>query len=195
MRRLPDGQIVRSTTILCVSHRGNVVMGGDGQVTFGATVIKGSARKVRRLYHNEVLAGFAGGTADAFTLFERFEKKLERHGGDLIRGAVELAKDWRTDRSLRRLEALLIVANREHQFILSGIGDVIEPDEGISAIGSGGPYAKSAALALKRHSELDAEGIVREAMGIAGRLCIYTNSELIVESLAAEEKEGEENAA
>jgi ATP-dependent HslUV protease subunit HslV len=184
-RKLPSGDIVRATTILCVQHNGGTVMAGDGQVTFGNTVIKGNARKVRTLYNGEVLAGFAGGTADAFTLFERFEKKLEKYSGDLIRASVELAKDWRTDRSLRRLEAMLIVANRTHQFILSGVGDVIEPDEGISAIGSGGPYAKAAALALKRHSGLAAEEIAREAMGIAGNLCIYTNTELTLLVLPA----------
>jgi ATP-dependent HslUV protease, peptidase subunit HslV len=174
---------IHSTTILCLSHGGTTVMAGDGQVTFSATVLKSTARKVRRLYHNEVLAGFAGGTADAFTLFERFEKKLEKYSGDLIRGAVELAKDWRSDRSLRRLEALLIVADKQKQFILSGSGDVIEPDEGISAIGSGGAFARSAALALKRHSSLTAEDIVKEAMNIAGQLCIYTNSNLTIERL------------
>jgi ATP-dependent HslUV protease subunit HslV len=173
----------RSTTILCVAHQGNTVIAGDGQVTFGATVIKDTAKKVRRLYRGQVLAGFAGGTADAFTLFERFEKKLEKYNGEMVRAAVELAKDWRTDRSLRRLEALLIVADRHRQFILSGMGDVIEPDEGVSAIGSGGPYAKSAAVAMKRHSQLDAEGIAREALSIASRLCIYTNNSVTLESL------------
>lgn len=161
-------------------------MAGDGQVTANATVLKASARKVRRLHKGAVLAGFAGGTADAFTLLERFERKLESYSGDLVRSAVELAKDWRTDRFLRRLEALLIVANDKQQFIVSGIGDVIEPDEGISAIGSGGSYAQAAALALKSHSQLDAEGIAREAMAIAARLCIYTNDHLTLERLPNE---------
>jgi ATP-dependent HslUV protease subunit HslV len=174
---------IRSTTVLCVSHGGTTVMGADGQVTFGATVIKGTAKKVRTLFKGQVLAGFAGGTADAFTLFERFEKKLEKFSGDLVRASVELAKDWRTDRNLRRLEALLIVADRTKQFILSGSGDVIEPDEGISAIGSGGPFAKSAALALKRHSSLSSEEMVKEAMRIAADLCIYTNQNLTLEKL------------
>ncbi len=158
-------------------------MAGDGQVTNGATVLKSKARKVRTLYDGKVLAGFAGGTADAFTLFERFEQKLQKYSGDLVRSSVELAKDWRTDRGLRRLEALLIVANKEKAFILSGSGDVIEPDEGVCAIGSGGPYAQSAALALKRHSNLDAATIVKEAMGIAGDICIYTNQEITLEKL------------
>jgi ATP-dependent HslUV protease subunit HslV len=189
MRRTPDGQIIRATTILCVSHRGRIVMAGDGQVTFGSTVIKGGARKVRTLFRGQVLAGFAGGTADAFTLFERFEKKLEKYSGEMVRAAVELAKDWRTDRSLRRLEALLIIADRKKQFLLSGMGDVIEPDEGVSAIGSGGPYAKAAALALKRHSSLSAEEIVRESMAIAAQVCIYTNNTLTIESLETDEEE------
>ena len=182
-RRLPDGSIIRSTTVLSVSHNGKIVMGGDGQVTFGSTVVKESARKVRRLFKGTVLAGFAGGTADAFTLIERFEKKLESYSGDLVRAAVELAKDWRTERGLRRLEALLIVANNKNQYILSGSGDVIEPDEGVAAIGSGGPYAQAAALALKRHSSLSTEEIVRESMAIAGGLCIYTNKHLTLEAL------------
>lgn len=179
MRKVP----IRATTILCIAHNGEVVMAGDGQVTLGATVIKSGARKVRRLYRNSCLAGFAGGTADAFTLLERFEKKLEEFTGDITRASVELAKDWRTDRFLRRLEAMLIVANKNHQYILSGLGDVIEPDEGVCAIGSGGPYAQAAALALKRHAGLTAEAIAREAMGIAGRLCIYTNESLTLEKL------------
>jgi ATP-dependent HslUV protease subunit HslV len=158
-------------------------MAGDGQVTLGNTVLKGSARKVRRLFQNKVLAGFAGATSDAFTLFERFEAKLEKHGGDLVRSSVELSKDWRTDRSLRRLEALLIVADGKNQLILSGSGDVIEPDEGCAAIGSGGEYARAAALALKRHADMSAEKIVREAMAIAGQICIYTNLEITLETL------------
>lgn len=173
---------IRSTTVICLSHNGKVVMASDGQVTFGSTVLKGSAKKVRRLYQGQVLAGFAGGTADAFTLFERFERKLEKLSGDLVRSSVELAKDWRTDRELRRLEALLIVANANKQLILSGSGDVIEPDDLCSAIGSGGPYAKSAALALLRQAkDLDAEVIVRESMQIAAEMCIYTNSNFTLE--------------
>ena len=168
---------IRSTTVLCVRHRGHTVMLGDGQVTEGATVLKGSARKVRTLFHDQVLAGFAGATADAFTLFERFERQLEKHSGDLVRASVELAKDWRTDRSLRRLEAMLLVANKDKQLLLTGVGDVIEPDEGVAAIGSGGVYARAAALALVRHSDLDAEKIASEAMLIASQLCIYTNGE------------------
>ncbi len=161
-------------------------MAGDGQVTMGNTVLKDSARKVRSLYNERVLAGFAGSTADAFTLSERFEAKLEKHSGNLTRAAVELAKDWRTDRMLRKLEALLIVADGEKQYILSGNGDVIEPDEGISSIGSGGPFAEAAALALKRHSDLPAEDIVRQAMAIAARVCIYTNNNLTVKTLGAQ---------
>lgn len=175
---------IRSTTVLCVHHAGKTVLASDGQVTLGDTIIKGSARKARSLYNGRVLAGFAGGTADAFTLFELFEKKLEKYSGDLTRSAVELAKDWRMDRNLRRLEAMLIVADGKKQYVVSGMGDVIEPDEGISAIGSGGPYAKAAALALKRHGgALDAETITREAMEIAASQCIYTNSNLSLEVL------------
>lgn len=176
----------RSTTVLCVMREGKTVMAGDGQVTEGATILKGSAKKVRTLYHGKVLAGFAGATADAFTLFERFERQLEKHSGDLVRASVELAKDWRMDRSLRRLEALLLVANGNKQLILSGAGDVIEPDEGVAAIGSGGVYAKSAALALIRHTQLDARQIVEEAMKIAGELCIYTNQERVIYELGRE---------
>ena len=174
---------IRSTTILCVTRNGKTVMAGDGQVTEGSTVLKGSARKVRTLYEGRVLAGFAGATADAFTLFERFEKKLEKYSGDLVRAAVELAKDWRMDRSLRRLEALLLVASGGKQLIISGMGDVIEPDEGVAAIGSGGVYAKSAALAMLRHTSMEADDIVREAMAIAGQLCIYTTQEVTSHSL------------
>jgi ATP-dependent HslUV protease, peptidase subunit HslV len=174
---------IRSTTILCVSRNGKTVMAGDGQVTEGATVLKGTVRKVRRLHNGKVIAGFAGATADAFTLFERFEKQLEKHSGDLVRSAVELAKDWRMDRSLRRLEALLLVATSEKQLILSGVGDVIEPDEGIAAIGSGGTFARSAALALLRHTELSAADIAKEAMAIAAQLCIYTNDHIVIEAL------------
>lgn len=174
---------IRSTTILCVLHQGTMVMAGDGQVTLSTTVIKDTAKKVRTLYNGTILAGFAGSTADAFTLFERFEAKLEKYSGNLMRSAVDLAKDWRTDRMLRRLEALLIVADRTHQLILSGQGDVIEPDEAVCSVGSGGPFARSAALALKKHSSLSAEEIVREAMSIAARICIYTNSEVTLEKL------------
>ena len=158
-------------------------MAGDGQVTMEATVIKHRARKVRKLYHDKVLAGFAGTTADAFTLFERFEGKLEQYSGNLLRSAVELAKDWRTDRVLRRLEALLLVADREHSLIISGNGDVVEPDDGIVGIGSGGPYAQAAAKALALHSDLSATEIAEEAMKIAASLCIYTNQEIVIEEL------------
>lgn len=174
---------LKGTTILSVRHRGEVAMAGDGQVTIGETVIKHRARKVRRLYHDRVLAGFAGTTADAFTLFERFEQKLEQHGGNLLRSAVELAKDWRTDRVLRRLEALLLVADKDHSLIISGNGDVVEPDDGIVGIGSGGAYAEAAARALALHSELSAREIAEEAMRIAASLCIYTNEEILVEEL------------
>ncbi len=171
------------TTVLCVRRGAQVAMAGDGQVTLGSVVVKATARKVRRLYKEQVLAGFAGATADAFTLFERFEAKLEKHQGHLTRSAVELAKDWRTDRLLRRLEAMLVVADREATLILSGAGDVLEPEYGIAAIGSGGAYAQAAARALLAHTELPAERIVTEAMAIAGDLCIYTNRNLVVETL------------
>ncbi len=171
------------TTILCVRRDGQVAIGGDGQVTLGNIVVKGTARKVRKLYKNQVLAGFAGATADAFTLFERFEAKLEKHQGHLPRAAVELTKEWRTDRVLRRLEAMLAVADRDNSLIITGNGDVLEPEDGIVAIGSGGAYAQSAAKALLQHSGLDAEGIVREALKIAGDLCIYTNQHHTVEVL------------
>lgn len=171
------------TTIVSVRRGDRVVIGGDGQVTLGNTVMKANARKVRKLYKDQVIAGFAGATADAFTLFERFEAKLEQHSGQLTRSAVELAKDWRTDRMLRRLEALLAVANHEASLIISGNGDVIEPEEGLIAIGSGGPYAQAAARGLQRHTELDAETICREALNIAGEICIYTNGNLTIESL------------
>ena len=175
---------VRSTTILCVRHKGRVVLAGDGQVTFENTVMKQSAKKVRKMFHDRVLAGFAGATADAFTLFAKFEEKLEQYHGNLMRAAVELAKDWRTDRILRRLEALLIVADQENTLIISGTGDVIEPDEGVAAIGSGGPYALAAARALVRHSDLDARTLAEEAMRIAAGICIYTNDRLMLEELA-----------
>jgi ATP-dependent HslUV protease subunit HslV len=158
-------------------------LAGDGQVTFQNTILKHTAKKVRKLYQDKCLAGFAGATADAFTLFERFEKKLEQYNGNITRAAVELAKDWRTDRLLRRLEALLLVADGEHTFILSGTGDVIEPDDGVAAIGSGGPFAEAAAKAMVRHTELPALDIVREAMLIASQLCIYTNDRIVIEEL------------
>ena len=172
------------TTVIAVRRNGRVVIGGDGQVTLGNTVMKGNARKVRRLYQNKVIAGFAGGTADAFTLFERFEGKLEKHGGNLTRAAVELAKDWRTDRMLRRLEALLIVADLGVTLIISGNGDVIEPEHDLAAIGSGGAYAQAAAQALLEHTELDARTIVEQALKIAAGICIYTNGNLSLEELA-----------
>ena len=162
---------------------GKVALGGDGQITLGQVVVKASARKVRRLYHDRILAGFAGGTADAFTLFERFEAKLEKHQGNLLRSAVELAKDWRTDRILRRLEAMLAVADRESSLIITGMGDVIEPELGLIAIGSGGPYAQAAARALLENTKLDAESIVRKSLSIAADLCIYTNHNQAVEVL------------
>ena len=173
----------RGTTIVSVRRGDEVVIGGDGQVTLGNAIMKGNARKVRRLYKDRVLAGFAGGTADAFTLFERFEGKLEAHGGNLTRAAVEMAKDWRTDRMLRRLEALLAVADNSASLIISGNGDVIEPEGGLIAIGSGGDFAKSAARALIEHTELSATQIVRESLGIAADICIYTNGNLTVETL------------
>jgi ATP-dependent HslUV protease, peptidase subunit HslV len=169
--------------VLCVRHRGQVAVGGDGQVTIGATVVKAGARKVRKLHHDRVVAGFAGTAADAFTLFGRFEAKLEEYRGNLPRAAVELAKDWRTDRVLRRLEALLAVADTEHSLIVSGTGDVIEPDDGVIGIGSGGPYALAAARALVAHADLDARSIVTEAMKVAAAICIYTNEQITVEVL------------
>lgn len=174
---------VRSTTIICVRHKGDVVVAGDGQVSLGNTVMKHQARKVRRLYQNKVITGFAGATADAFTLYDKLEQKLEQFNGNLTRAAVELAKDWRTDKMLRRLEAMLIAADKDSSFILSGTGDVIESDDGILAIGSGGPYAQAAAKALIQHSDLDAEGICRTAMEIAGSICVYTNTNLVVEKI------------
>jgi ATP-dependent HslUV protease subunit HslV len=171
------------TTILSVRRGTQVALGGDGQVTLGNIVIKASARKVRRLYHDKILAGFAGGTADAFTLFERFEAKLEKHQGHLLRAAVELAKDWRTDRILRRLEAMLAVANRDTSIILTGNGDVLEPEQGLVAIGSGGPYAHSAARALLENTELGPAEIVRRSLSIAADLCIYTNQNQVIEVL------------
>ena len=173
----------RGTTILSVRRGDSVVIGGDGQVTMGNTVMKGNARKVRRLLKGQVIAGFAGGTADAFTLFELFEGKLEKHSGHLVRAAVELAKDWRTDRVLRKLEALLCVADKEASLIISGNGDVIEPEDDLMAIGSGGPYAQSAARALLDNTELDARAIVEKGLAIAGDICIYTNHNRTIEQL------------
>jgi ATP-dependent HslUV protease subunit HslV len=175
--------VVRSTTILCVRRDGHLVMGGDGQVTMGESVIKHNARKIRRLYNDKVLAGFAGSTADALSLFSRFEQKLEEFHGNLSRAVVELAKDWRTDRALRHLEALLIVADQKVTYVVSGNGDVIEPDNGIVAIGSGGSYALAAARALVKHTKLSAREIVQEAMQLAGQICIFTNEQTSVEEL------------
>ena len=173
----------RGTTILSVRRNGKVIIGGDGQVSVGNTIMKGNARKVRRLYHDQVLAGFAGGTADAFTLFERFEGKLEQHSGNLTRAAVELAKDWRTDRMLRRLEALLAVADKTTSLIISGNGDVIEPEDSLMAIGSGGAFAQSSARALLDNTELDALSVVEKSLKIAASICIYTNENLTIEEL------------
>jgi ATP-dependent HslUV protease subunit HslV len=174
---------VHATTVVCVRHRGQVAIGADGQVSIGQTIVKANARKVRKLYHDRVLSGFAGTAADAFTLFSRFESKLDEHRGNLARAAVELAKDWRTDRVLRRLEALLAVADLEQSFIVSGTGDVMEPDDGLIGIGSGGPFALAAARALVLHSELDAKAVVTEAMHIASGICVYTNDHITVETL------------
>ena len=176
-------RLIRSTTVLSIRRGGKVVLAGDGQVTLGESVIKHSAKKIRRLYNDKIVAGFAGSTADAFTLFSRFEAKLEQYHGNLGRAAVELARDWRTDKFLRHLEALLLVSDREQTFLLSGQGDVIEPDSGIAAIGSGGPYAQAAAQALAEHTELSARRIAEEAMKIAGKMCIYTNDRLTIEEL------------
>jgi len=174
---------IRSTTVIAVRHRGQVAVAGDGQVSIGNTIVKAGARKVRKLYGDRVVAGFAGAAADAFTLFARFEAKLEEHRGNLSRAAVELAKDWRSDRVLRRLEALLAVADREHSFIVSGTGDVIEPDDGLIGIGSGGPYALAAARALCAHSTLEASQIAEQALRIAATICIYTNDHITTLSL------------
>ncbi len=175
--------IIYATTILGIRHNGQVALAGDGQVTLGNTVMKHSAKKIRRLYNDKILAGFAGAAADAFTLFERFEQKLEQYSGNLPKAAVELAKDWRSDKYLRRLEALLAVLDAKFTFIISGTGDIIEPDDGIAAIGSGGPYALAAARSLVRHSDLNAEQIAREALKIASEICIYTNDNIGVEVL------------
>lgn len=174
---------IRSTTVICVRKDNKVIMAADGQVTLGNTVMKGNARKVRRLYNDKVLSGFAGSTADAFSLLSRFESKLEQYHGQLNRAAVELAKDWRTDKYLRHLEALLLVADEKYSLVISGTGDLIEPEDGIMAIGSGGPFALAAARALALHSQLSAREIAEEAMKIAGTICIYTNTNLIVEEL------------
>ncbi|MGB0107913.1 MAG: ATP-dependent protease subunit HslV [Terriglobales bacterium] len=179
----PATRRIRSTTVLCVRRDNKVVMAGDGQVTLGESIIKHGAKKIRRLYQDKILAGFAGSTADAFTLFSRFEAKLEQYHGNLGRAAVELAKDWRTDKFLRHLEALLLVTDKETTFLLSGQGDVIEPDTGIAAIGSGGPFAQAAAQALADHTQLSPREIAEEAMKIAGRMCIYTNDKVTIEEL------------
>jgi ATP-dependent HslUV protease, peptidase subunit HslV len=176
-------QKIRSTTVICVRRDKKVVMAGDGQVTLGSEVLKGKARKLRRLYNDKILAGFAGSTADAFALFARFESKLEQFNGNLPRSVVELAKEWRTDRVLRHLEALLLVADVANTYLVSGNGDVIEPDEGIAAIGSGGPFAMSAATALLRNTKLSAKRIAEESMAIAGKICIYTNDQVTFEEL------------
>jgi ATP-dependent HslUV protease subunit HslV len=176
-------QQYEGTTILSVRRGAAVALGGDGQVTLGNIVIKSTARKVRRLYHEKILAGFAGGTADAFTLFERFESKLEKHQGHLLRSAVELAKDWRTDRILRRLEAMLVVADRDHSLVITGAGDVLEPEHGIAAIGSGGAYAQAAARALLQSTDLPPAAVVKQALSIAGEICIYTNQNHVIEEL------------
>ena len=176
-------ETAHATTIVSVRHRGHVALAGDGQVSIGSTIVKAGARKVRKLYHDRILAGFAGTAADAFALFEKFESRLEEYRGNLSRAAVELAKDWRHDRVLRRLEALLAVADRDQSFILSGTGDVIEPDDGLIGIGSGGPYALAAARALVAHTDLDATAIATEAMRVAASICVYTNDRISVEVL------------
>ena len=176
-------RLIRSTTVLSVRRNGSVVLAGDGQVTLGESVVKHTAKKIRRLYNDKILAGFAGSTADAFTLFSRFESKLEQYHGNLGRSAVELAKDWRTDKFLRHLEALLLVCDKDQTFLLSGQGDVIEPDSGIAAIGSGGPYAQAAAQALAQHTQLTSRQIAEESMKIAGKMCIYTNDSVTIEEL------------
>jgi len=180
---------IRSTTVLCVRREGQVVMAADGQVTLGENVIKHTARKIRRLYNDKILAGFAGSTADAFSLFARFEAKLEQYHGNLGRAAVELAKEWRTDKALRHLEALLLVSDTSFTFLISGAGDVIEPDDGVAAIGSGGPYALAAARALIDNTQMPARRIAEEAMKIAGKTCIYTNENFIIEELSAATQE------
>ena len=188
MKSARNQRKIRSTTVLCVRRNGNVVMASDGQVTLGEGVIKHTAKKIRRLYNDKILAGFAGSTADAFSLFARFEAKLEQYHGNLGRAAVELAKDWRTDKVLRHLEALLLVSDLQQTFLISGAGDVIEPDGGVAAIGSGGSYALAAAKALTQNTELPARKIAEEAMKIAGDICIYTNNTVTIEELADAEK-------
>jgi ATP-dependent HslUV protease subunit HslV len=183
---LADGRRIRSTTVICVRRGDSVVMAADGQVSIGATVMKGSAKKIRRLYQDKVMAGFAGSTADAFSLFARFEVKLEQYAGNLGRAAVELAKDWRTDKMLRQLEALLIVADAKQTFLLSGNGDVIDPDEGIATIGSGGSFALASARALMENTNLSAREIVVKSLKIAGQICIYTNDQMTIEELKSE---------
>ena len=180
---MTDARTIHATTVVSVRHRGRVAMAGDGQVSLGPTILKHTARKVRRVHHDRVLAGFAGTAADAFTLFERFEARLEEHRGNLRRAAVELAKEWRSDRVLRRLEALLAVADPDASFLVSGTGEVIEPDDGLIGIGSGGPYALAAARALVAHSTLDAKAIAVEAMRVAAGICVYTNDQVTVEEL------------
>jgi len=180
---MSDMTTMHGTTVLAVRRNGKTAIAGDGQVTIGNTVMKHNAKKIRKMYNDKILAGFAGATADAFTLFEKFESKLEQYRGNLTRAAVELAKDWRTDKILRRLEALMIIADHERSFILSGNGDVIEPENGVAAIGSGGPYAMAAARALMEHTQLDANKIVEESMKIAAEICIYTNKEITIEEL------------
>lgn len=174
---------IRSTTILAVKHKGKITVAGDGQVTLDTTILKRGARKVRRLYNNEIIVGFAGATADAFTLFDRFDQKLEQYSGNLLRAAVELTKDWRTDRVLRHLEALMIAVSRDYSLIISGNGDVIESDDDVMAIGSGGPYAQAAARALVRHANLSSTEIAKEAMKIAAEICIYTNDNITIEEI------------
>lgn len=175
--------MIRATTILCVRHKGQIAIAGDGQVTMGQTVLKQKANKIRRLYNDKIIAGFSGATSDAFALFSRFESKLEEYRGNLSRAAIELAKEWRMDKALRQLEALLIVADKDHSFLISGTGDVIEPDDGILAIGSGGPYALAVARALIRHTKLSSKEIALEALKITSDICIYTNNQIIVEEL------------
>jgi len=181
--KVKGDSMIRSTTVICIRHNGQVVMAGDGQVTMGQTVLKATAQKVRRLYKGQVLAGFAGATSDAFALFSRFETKLEEYRGNLSRAAIELAKDWRLDKSLRQLDALLIVADASNTFLISGTGDVVEPDDGIIAVGSGGPFALAAARALIKHSSLNAREIALEALNIASQICIYTNNNFTIEEL------------
>ncbi len=180
---IQQDSIFHGTTILCVRKDGQVAIGGDGQVTLGHTVLKHNAKKIRKMYNDNILAGFAGATADAFTLFEKFEEKIETYRGNITRSAVELAKEWRTDKILRRLEALLVVADKEHSFIISGNGDVLEPEDGIAAIGSGGPYAQASAKALLEHTQLGPKQIVEEAMKITSKICIYTNEVINIEEL------------